>query len=341
MAWPPVADLGRWIGENPWPTAAGFVVAGVLLALLADWLFAKFMRRLARRTATKLDDKLLERLHRPVQVGVFLATMLLAAEVLLDEHSLQKPVLRVIGSALVFLACLGLVQCVRTFFTEAARNNSHRGGLRQVVPLLNNLAVVLAVLVGGYYLLTIWKINVTPLLASAGIATAVIALAAKDTVANFFGGVSILVDRPYSLGDYIDLPGGVRGEVVHIGIRSTRILTRDDVLVTIPNADMATSKIINESGQVPRYRFRAKVGVAYDSDLDVVEKALLDSLEGVPEVLANPSPRVRFREFGDSALIYELMAWVTAPADRGRVLHEVNRNIFNIFRQRGDRKSVV
>ena len=122
--------------------------------------------------------------------------------------------------------------------------------------------------------------NITPLLASAGIVTAAVALASKDTLANFFGGISIFVDRPYNLGDYIIVGGDERGEVVDIGVRSTRIMTRDDVLITIPNAQMANATIVNQSGRVPRFRIRAKVGVGYDSDPDVVEKALMECCRG-------------------------------------------------------------
>jgi small-conductance mechanosensitive channel len=172
-------------------------------------------------------------------------------------------------------------------------------------------------------------------LASAGIATAAVALAAKDTLSNFFGGVSIFMDRPYRLGDYIILGSGERGEVVDIGVRSTRILTRDDVLVTIPNSVMANAKIINETQPAPMYRVRTKVGVSYDSDLDLVEQTLLKSLEGIHQVLDQPTPRVRFRAFGDSALDFELLSWVADPRERGLVQHQINKNIFNNFRQAG------
>ena len=87
----------------------------------------------------------------------------------------------------------------------------------QVMPLLDNLATVVLVLLGAFWLLDMWQVNITPLLASAGIATAAVALASKDTLANFFGGVSIFIDRPYRLGDYIILGSGERGEVVDIG----------------------------------------------------------------------------------------------------------------------------
>jgi MscS family membrane protein len=129
-----------------------------------------------------------------------------------------------------------------------------------------------------------------------------VALAAKDTLANFFGGISIFVDRPYKIGDYIVLAGKERGEVMEIGIRSTRIKTRDDVMISIPNSIIANSQITNESAPIPSYRVRIPIGVAYGSDIDQVEKILLDIATANANVITDDPPRVRFREFGDSSL---------------------------------------
>ena len=162
-------------------------------------------------------------------------------------------------------------------------------------------------------ILSIWKINITPLLASAGIAGLAIAIAAKDTLSNFFGGISIFMDRPYKIGDYIVLDSGERGEVVAIGMRSTRMKTRDDILISIPNSILANSKIINESAPVPNFRVRIPVSVAYGSDIDLVEKTLLDIASKNDQILQEPVPRVRFREFGDSALNFQLLCWAREP----------------------------
>jgi MscS family membrane protein len=145
------------------------------------------------------------------------------------------------------------------------------------LPMLQNLFTVLVVVGCGLWLLDLWKINITPLLASAGIATAAVALAAKDTLANFFGGLSIIIDAPYRLGDYVVLDSGERGEVVHIGIRSTRILTRDDVQITVPNAAMANAMIVNQTAPKPRFRVRCRVGVSYGSDPNRVEEVMLSA----------------------------------------------------------------
>ncbi|MGD8267283.1 MAG: mechanosensitive ion channel, partial [Desulfobacterales bacterium] len=154
-------------------------------------------------------------------------------------------------------------------------------------------------------------------------------------LANFFGGINIFLDKPFMTGDYIILESGERGEVVEIGVRSTLIRTRDDEQISIPNSIVANTKIINESAPEPRYRVRIKVGVAYDSNLDLVEAALLKVAGSNQRISHEPKARVRFRAFGDSSLEFELLCWAKTPADRGRVIHELNRAIFEEFKTKG------
>ena len=161
------------------------------------------------------------------------------------------------------------------------------------------------------------------------------ALAAKETLSNFFGGITVLLDQPYRVGDYIILDSGERGEVAEIGLRSTRIVTRDDVQVSIPNAVITSTKVINESAPEPRFRVRIKVGVAYGTDVDQVEEVLLSVAGDNPLVVTNPKPRVRFRIFGDSSLNFELLCWAHRPHDKGRIIHQLNRAIYKAFVQAG------
>ena len=183
--------------------------------------------------------------------------------------------------------------------------------------------------------MSVWEINITPLLASAGIAGVAVALAAKETLSNFFGGVTVLLDQPYKVGDYIVLDSGERGEVVEVGLRSTRILTRDDVQISIPNSIITNTKVINESAPEPRFRVRIKVGVAYGTDVDQVEEVLLSVARDNPLVVTKPEARVRFRTFGDSSLDFELLCWAHRPHDKGRITHQLNRAIYKAFEQAG------
>ena len=330
-----ISQAWKWMHGQPYVIGAALILFSVALAKIGDVFFSRLLKKITSRTKTNIDDTIIEQLHRPVQLSIVLTGCILAANLVIDQDHVQSAVSRGFYSVFMVLWTWVLVRISRTFFRSMIRRRRADHALAQALPLLDNLVLVVLLAHGVYWLLDLWKINVTPLLASAGIVTAAVALASRDTLANFFGGVSIFVDRPYRLGDYIILSSGERGEVVDIGVRSTRVLTRDDVLITVPNAVMANAKIINESGLVPRFRVRATVGVGYESDLDQVEAELLAALEDIPEILSDPPPRVRFREFGDSALIYQLLAWIRDPADRGRVLHLINRNLHRRLRAAG------
>jgi len=197
--------------------------------------------------------------------------------------------------------------------------------------MFKNLFRVILVIAGVIALLMIWHIDLMPLFASAGIAGIAIALAAKDSLANFFGGISIFMDRTFKVSDYIILDSGERGEVVEVGIRSTRIKTRDDILITIPNAMMANSKIINESAPIPRFRIRIPVGVAYGTDLEKVESALLGVALANQNVSREPPPRVRLRRFGISSVDFELLVWVKDPSVKGRETHNLLKEVYAVF----------
>ena len=154
-------------------------------------------------------------------------------------------------------------------------------------------------------------INPVGWLASAGVLGIVLGLAAKDTIANLFSGIFIMVDSPYKDGDYINLDSGERGYVKNIGIRSTRIMTRDDIEITIPNSVIANAKIINESGgPYENERVRLSVGVAYGSDVDQVKEILIDISKKSGLISEKFEPRVRFRQFGESSLNFELLFWI-------------------------------
>ncbi len=175
-------------------------------------------------------------------------------------------------------------------------------------------------------------LSLTAVFASAGLVGAAIALASKETFANFFGGVSILLDRPFRAGDFIILESGERGEVLMVGMRSTQILTRDDVQISIPNSVITNSKIVNESAPESRFRVRIPVSVAFGTDIDKVEKILLKLARTHHLVLASPEPKTRFRKFGDWSLDFELLCWTSRPLYKGRLIHAMNHSIYKSFK---------
>ncbi len=310
---------------EPWLQAAVVVVASLLLAWIFDRVISATLRGLAARTRFSFDDHVIAYLHGPVKISVILLGMALAANLL----ELSNPYQFIIFSVLLTIAyvvwTLFVLRVIRAVLTFLAGHPTRFSVVHtQTLPLFDNLAIIVVIVIAVYMVFSAWGVDMTAWLASAGIIGIAVGFAAKDTLANLFSGVFIMADAPYKIGDYVVLDSGERGEITHIGIRSTRLRTRDDVEVTVPNAIMGNTKIINESGgPYQKYRIRVKVGVAYGSDIDQVEAILLEVAAGNELVCEDPAARVRFRQFGNSSLDFELLCWVEQPAQRGLATHEL------------------
>lgn len=304
----------------------------VVAAKLADLSIDKGVRRITRMTKSEVDDKVIDFIHRPVFFTGIIIGCLHAIRTLEASEKFIFYSNGLLVSLLTVIWGLCVIRISNTVIENAIFKVTDITGLgKEVTPLVENILKIMILVAGAMVILSVWKINITPLLASAGIAGAALAFAAKDTLSNFFGGVSIFVDKPYKIGDYIVLEGGERGEVVKIGIRSTRIKTRDDVLITIPNAIISNTKIINESAPALNFRIRVPVSVAYGSDIEKVERLLNEIALANENILREPEPRVRFRAFGESSLNFELLCWVKEPSLSGLAVHEINTAIYHKF----------
>jgi small-conductance mechanosensitive channel len=315
--------------------AAVVVVLSILAAKIADWVISRMITRWARKTVTDLDDRILEMLHRPLFLFVLLGGLALAADLLQLEGGLQKITFGVLGTIAVFTAS-SLVMRVSRLALEALGQRGDRSRFfdERTLPLFRNLSNVMLLGVAAYFLFLVWGLDVTAWLASAGIIGIAVGFGAQDTVANFFAGVFILADAPYKIGDFIVLDSGERGQVTHIGLRSTRLLTQDDIEVTVPNAVMGNTKIVNETGgPTQKARIRIKVECAYGSDIDQVKQVLLDIAIHHDGVCVDPEPRVRFRVFGASGLALELLCWIDEPVLRGMITDALNTEVYRRFNE--------
>ena len=313
------------------------VVAAVALAGLVDILGRVVVPRMLRATRSQLDDKLWAVVRRPLAVSVLLVgALVLVHDLALGEAS-SGFVRGLVATVAVAIWTAALVKSVGIVIAET---ETEAGMIQPSTrPLIEIGARVLLVGGAAYFLMLAWGIDPTAWLASAGIVGMAVGFAAKDTVANLFAGFFIMTDRPYKLGDYLVVDGTERGRVTRIGIRTTRIQTRDDVEVVIPNAIMANTKVVNESGGPhAHFRVRLLVSVAYGSDPDAVEAVLLKCAAGAADVvqdIPDLAPRVRFRLMGESGLNYELLVWANEPELRGRVLSRLNRAAYLALRAEG------
>ena len=314
----------------PWIKALLVILASLVVARIANLFLNRVVRRLTRNTGTNLDDELIGHLARPVYVSVVLVGVYVALTFPQIDPKWSRWAGNLIQTVAIVVWMLAGMRICTSLMTAVSRLSQRVHWIdSRTLPLIDNLARL--ILLGGaaYFLLISWNLNVGPWLASAGIVGIAVGFAAKDTIANIFGGLFVIVDAPYQIGDFINLDTGERGKVVKIGLRSTRLLTRDDVEITVPNAVIANAKIVNESGGPhEKTRIAVEVGVAYGSDVDRVRVVLMKAALAVEHVLDDPEPRIRFIEMGDSALIWRVMCWIDEPVLRGRTIDGLNTSIY-------------
>lgn len=326
-------DIIIRIAPNHYIQALLIIAVFVVIAKLIDIVLFRFISRLIKKTKFTIDDKIFDLLHAPIVVSIILLGLSFATERVDFPETVHFVTIGCLKTVIIFIWAKAAYGFLSLLISIVSVDHRRLKLIQEhTKPIFINLMLILVVGVAIYSIMLAWDIDVTAWVASAGIIGLAVSFAAKDTLANLFAGVFILADAPYKLNDMIVLDSGERGQVTHIGIRSTRILTRDDVEITIPNAIMGSTKIINETGgPAQHYRIRVKVGVAYGSDIDKVHAVLLDVARSHPMVSKTPEPRVRFRTFGDSSLNHELLCWVQEPVLRGRALHVLNTAVYKRF----------
>ena len=331
-----VMEWAGILGPNIYLKAAVAILGFVIVGKFAELILSKVLSKIVSRSSSKFDDELITMLQRPVFVTFVLTGLAVATRILEFSDTALFITLGVIRTIAIFIWYGFFRNVLATILQAISRNIGKSSSLVSMLPLVETVARVVILALAIYFLFLAWNVNVTAWLASAGIIGLALSFAAKDTLANLFAGVAIAADTPYKKGDYITLESGERGMVTHIGLRSTRMLTRDDVEITVPNGIIGNGKIINEAGGTSaKHRIRVAVGIAYGSDVDQVI-AVLSAVAAENEFVCKiPAPRVRFRNFGDSSLDFELLVWIERSVDRGRILHELNCSVYKRFNKDG------
>ena len=329
--------FGYSIPVPPWLTIIVFGGVWVALSLLLSRLSQTYIRRWAEKTGTHMSKLLIEAFQGPLLILL----LLIGGRVALGAMELTAKVERFatvgISLATAFVLIYASVKIYHGLLLEYGQR------YKPIIPslgILNLLGKALIIIIGLLITLDSLNISISPLLATLGIGGLAVALAFKDTLANFFAGLYILADVPIRVGDYIKLEGGPEGYVAEIGWRSTRIRTLPNNIVVIPNAKVSESIITNYFLPERRMALMVNVNVSYQSDPRRVEEILVEEAKkAVGEVeglLADPPPLVRFIPgFGESSLNLTLICQVREFVDQYYVQHELRHRIFERFKKEG------
>lgn len=341
----PNGSKGTFLGLAAWQ----WLGAGILLLLA--WLLQVLVSRLLRpmvqllaksKTVALLEDKsMLWKVARLASYVVLLWLLKLALPLL------QLPVksnlfiisgLEIAGIIFVVWLSLSIIDVVMQRALTYATSTEHKLD-EQLMPILRRMLKILVVITGAIYILQLMDVNVTALIAGVSIGGLALALAAQDTVKNLIGSAMIFFDKPFQIGDWV-IAAGNEGEIVEVGFRSTRIMTVDSSIITVPNNVVASDSVFNMGVRTLRV-FQTTLGVTYDTPPILLRKFI----EGLRQIIErHPLTKkdnylVHFSKFGDSSLqvFFRTHVFVNTLADDFRVKEELSFDILQLAEALGVR----
>ena len=251
-----------------------------------------------------------------------------------EAENVIKVIARLIAAISVVAIAFRLADIFADYLVDRAADTETKLD-DQLVPLVRTILKAFIIAIGLLFILQNLDVDITSLIAGLGLGGLAFALAAQDSVRNFIGGITILADKPFQVGDWV-LVGSIEGNVESIGFRSTRVRTFENSLVTIPNASITEAEVDNMGARRWR-RYKTTLGIAYHTDPDRLQ-AFVEGIRAI--ILANPSMRhdyymVEFHNFGAASLNMLLYCFIDAPSWRAelRVRTVLNLDIVRLAKE--------
>ncbi len=313
----------------------GILVLSFIAGKIVYWLFSNILTALTKKTETKLDDILVEALNSPIVFFVMYGGFHIAYRTLV----LGARALTVFGNISFILLMIGITWTVinvidgliKEYFTRPNEEGTVDMNT-QILPVIRTLVRVVLIIIGILVVLSNMGFDIASILAGLGIGGLAFALAAQDTLKNFFGGVAVFADKPFKVGDRIKLDDARDGFVKEVGMRSTKIETFDGTFIIIPNAKIADSILENVSKEKAR-RVKMVLGLEYDTSNEKIERAIeiIKTVVKKHKNTGKDNMSVTFDKFGDDALELLVIYWITDIPKTLAIKNDINLEIKKKF----------
>ncbi len=329
----------QWLYANDLIGSLMIVGVGVISAIIID-IILKLLDGATKFTKTNLDDYIIKALRRPIFLGVTFGAIFIAAlktDVLINYHT------GIAKSGTIFAILMityGLTRLIKTAFQWYGKS----GEKSFIVPIDDRYLRVfrkginiLVYAIGIMIVLKKLNIEITPLITSLGIGGLVIALALQETLSNFFAGFTIITENSIKIGDFIELDNGVKGFVDDMSWRVTKIRTLPNNIVLVPNSKLAQVIITDYDSYQKEMSVLVEVGVAYESDLEKVEKITIDVAKKIQKTVNGAvkkhEPFIRYHTFADSNINFSVILRGETFVDQYLLKHEFIKALNKAYRK--------
>ncbi len=320
-----------------WLITMVIVVMSIMFGKVLYWVFSRFVRVFTARSKSQVDDVIIDLVEEPVVFMVVVMGIWMALRMLTLPDVINKVIAnayQVIFALLVGWLLSRLFDAFYKQYLKPLADKSENDLDDQLMPIISKgvkmiiwaMAIIIGLNNAGY--------DVAALIAGLGIGGLALAMAAKDTVSNVFGGVTIFTDQPFKIGDRIKV-AGYDGTVIEIGVRSTRLKTLEGRIVTMPNAKFADAPVENISWE-PSRKVVVSLGLTYDTQPDQMQNAM-DTLTQINQSNASTEEdaTVFFSGFGDFSMNITFIYYIKKSESIAGTQSEINLQILRLFNEKG------
>jgi len=322
--------LGEW----------GRPIVVLLGAIIIGWLFKKvihrYLEKIVKRTKFKTDDLIYESIESQIVVWIALGAIYYITKTteLLNQYSEN------IIKGILFLLIISITVALNKFFIGlievwSARQKKSLPSTKIFVNIVRTIVYLIGLLVALEFI----GVAITPMLTALGVGGLAISLALKDTLADVFAGLHILLSKKVEPGDFIELESGQKGEIINITWRNSTILEKSNNVYIVPNSVLSNAILKNYDSVDKTFAAKFLLGVGYESDLDHVEKVTLevakDVVDNSEKHVKDFIPKARFYQFGDSSIDMKIFFKVYDYGDQWPIFHEFIKKILKRFNEEG------
>jgi small-conductance mechanosensitive channel len=316
------------------------LIVFAILGRLATMFIDRFLFRWVGRTSTELDDVILRAVRRPL----YFVFLLSGLSVALAQLSFLPTKWQNIAGNVIYIGFVvvgfqlfyRLIQDILAWYATSMAQRTATTLDDQFIPFLRRLLVIVLSATVVIMVMQHFGRDITALVATLGVGSLAVALAAQSTLSDAINGFIIVIDRPFRIGDRIELLDlGTWGDVVDIGLRSTRVRTRDNRMVVVPNSAIGKSLIVNHSYPNTQYRVETELGIAYGSDIEYARQVMIDAVRAQDWVMKDKRIEALFLSYGDSALNFRVRCWIPSYVETRRVIDKLNSCLYHALNEAG------
>jgi len=328
-----MTELWQFITDNNYLRFLLIVVISVIVAIVAKLIIKKVLKPLAKRTKTKVDDLFIKSLSSIIFYIIIILGFKFGFQHFEFDVALYNNLVDTLFIIVMSVLVLRIISNFSKHWLKEWASKTKSTADDRLIPMIAKILNTVVLILAFIFVFDVWNINIGPLLTTAGIAGLALGFAVRDSLANILGGVQLVLDKTFKVGDKVELESGELGVIMDIGLRSTKLRTYDNEVIYIPNGSLANAKVKNFTVPDVSIRVNVNFGVIYGADPQKVQRVVIEAVKKIDAVIDEPQPVVQFLKMSDFSLDFVARAWVANYAEAYDTKIKMTEVIYNALNE--------